>query len=201
MMILSDGGQGHWPRPQKARQQEFALPPMKPAFLLTLRWALGFSLEFHSTGAAPATMRSTVEVMKVWIVAAVLFIVSAIAVLASAPLFTGTWIVKNGKVGTVEALVFTVGIGETGPVVRIRKVSAAREGEELYAAIHEAARVVLPSNSSSMNSSFVEKRHWGGGQSWCNGENCQRFYVFFGSYLDSAGGRSHSAICRNGVVR
>jgi len=126
--------------------------------------------------------------------------VSGIAVLASAPSFTGAWIVKNAKGGTVEALVFTVGIGESGPVVRISKVSAPREGEELYAAIHEAARV-SQSNSSSMNHTFVEKRHWGGGQSWCNGQNCQRFYIFFGSYLDSAWGRKDSAICRNGVLR
>ena len=109
--------------------------------------------------------------MKAWMVGTVVLVLTCIAALASSPVLTGTWIVKNRNAGNVQALVLTIGIGERGPLLRFRQVSAAHEGEELYAAIHEAASI----------SQSKQIRHWGGGQSWCNGENCQRFYVFVGS--------------------
>jgi hypothetical protein len=133
--------------------------------------------------------------MKAWTVVAVLLTFACVAALASSPVFTGTWIVRNRNVGMVHAIVVTVGIAETGPVIRIREVSAPREGEELYAAIHDAARI-SPFNGVSMNDPFKENRHWGGGQSWCDGEGCQRFYIFVGSSLKPLRSSGPSAICQ-----
>jgi hypothetical protein len=133
--------------------------------------------------------------MKAWTVVAVLLTFACVAALASSPIFTGTWIFRNRNVVMVHAIVVTVGIAETGPVIRIREVSAPREGEELYAAIHDAARI-SPSNGASMNDPFKENKHWGGGQSWCDAEGCQRFYIFVGSSLKRVRGSSPSAICQ-----
>jgi predicted acyl esterase len=133
--------------------------------------------------------------MKAWMVGAVWLAFACIAALASSPVFTGTWIVRNSTVGMVHAIVFTVGIAERGLIFRLREVSAWREDRQLYAAIHDAARISQP-DGASMDDPFKENRHWGGGQSWCNGEDCQRFYIFVGSSLKPVPGTPPSAICQ-----
>jgi len=40
----------------KERLRDFALQPLNLAYLLTLRWASGFILEFHSTWPAPGNV-------------------------------------------------------------------------------------------------------------------------------------------------
>jgi hypothetical protein len=133
--------------------------------------------------------------MRIWMVGAILLTFACIAALASSPVITGTWIVKNRNVGMVQAIVFTVGIAETGPVVRIRGVSAPREDQELYHAIHDAARI-SQSNGPSMNDAFKENMHWGGERSWCDGEDCHRLYIFVGSSLKRVRDAGPSAICQ-----
>jgi len=76
--------------------------------------------------------------MKAWMAGAILFTLACIAGVASSPVFTGTWIVKNKTVGMVQAIVVTVGLAEMGPVVRIREVTA-REDQQLYGAMGRLA--------------------------------------------------------------
>jgi hypothetical protein len=133
--------------------------------------------------------------LKAWMVGAVLLTFACIAALASSPVFTGTWIVKNKNVGIVQAIVFTVGIAETGPVLRIREVSAPREDQELYNAIHEAARI-SQSNGPSMDDALKENMHWGGERSWCDREDCHRLYIFVGTSLKRVRDAGPSAICQ-----
>jgi hypothetical protein len=132
--------------------------------------------------------------MKAWAVGAVFFTLACIAAVANSPVFTGTWIVKNGNVGMIRAIVLTVGIAETGPLVRIRHVSASRE-DELYREIHDAARISRSSGPST-DDALKENRHWGGGRSWCNGEDCHRFYIFVGSALRPGRDTGASAMCQ-----
>jgi hypothetical protein len=133
--------------------------------------------------------------MKAWMAVAVLVTFACIAALVCAPVFTGTWIVTNKNVGMIRAIVFTVGIAPTGPVVRIQEVRAPREDKQLYEAIHDAARI-SQSTGPSMDDVRKENAHWGAGRSWCDREDCHRLYIFVGSSLKHVRDPGRSAICQ-----
>jgi hypothetical protein len=126
--------------------------------------------------------------MKAWMAATGLLTFAFVAASVYSPVLTETWIVKDKGVSMNMAIVFTVGISDSGPIVRIRHVSALRE-DELYHEIHEAAKI-------AQSNPLRDTRHWGGGQSWCNGEDCQRFYIFVGTSLKHAGDTAPTAICQ-----
>jgi len=131
------------------------------------------------------------EVMKSWIAGAAAFVFVCVALVVCSPVFTGTWIVKSNASGPVRAVVLTVGIAKAGPVLQIRKVSAAREGQPLYDAIHDAANVPK-SNEFSMDDASTKMTHWGGGTSWCDQDDCHRLYIVVGSSLSASRSRHRS---------
>jgi len=132
--------------------------------------------------------------MKAWLAGAVLLTLACIATLVCSPVLTGTWIVESKGVSSIRAIVLTVGISASGPMVSIHRVNAPRE-EELYKQIHDDTRIVR-SNRDSMRDPSKDSRHWGGGQSWCNGKGCQRLYIFVGSSRKYGRDTDASAPCQ-----
>jgi hypothetical protein len=132
--------------------------------------------------------------MKAWVAGVILSTLACVAMLLCSPVLTGTWIVENKDVSMKRALVLTVGISASGPMVRIQKLSALRE-DELYKEIHDAARTARY-NGASMQDPLKDNRHWGGGQAWCNAKDCQRLYIFVGSSLKHVRDTGASAICQ-----
>jgi hypothetical protein len=132
--------------------------------------------------------------MKAWVAGAILSTLACIAALVCSPVFTGTWIVENMGVSMMRAVVLTVKISASGPMVRIQKVSAPRE-DELYKEIHEVVRIARD-DGVLMQDPLKNTRHWGGGQSWCNGKDCQRLYIVVGSSLKHVRDTGASAICQ-----
>jgi hypothetical protein len=134
--------------------------------------------------------------MKAWIAGLLLLTSGCISAVVYSPVFTGTWIIKSKHMDMVRAIVFTVGLAEAAPLVSVREVSAPREDQQLYNAIHDAARISR-SNGHSTEHARTANRHWGGEQSWCDQEDCHRVYIFFGSAGRREPDPGPSAICQS----
>jgi hypothetical protein len=110
-----------------------------------------------------------------WIAGTALLTVACVTLAICQPVFTGTWIINSKTGNEARALVLTLGMIATGPLVKIREVRGA-DDERLYEAIYEAA-----ANPRVGRAAPLRMSHIGGAESWCDDKNCHRLYLFVAS--------------------